>query len=110
MIGKIEIEYHVVERGMTLDCGKFTTFESLGLLEAAKASVAQDWLDKDPEHHSLTGVDLDLKLNNKIVIEYHLIKGTIVVDCGDFTTFESLGLLEAAKALVAGGWLRQDSK
>lgn len=41
----------------------------------------------------------------KILIEYDPVDRTIKITENDFTTFEALGLLEAAKAMISKHWL-----
>jgi hypothetical protein len=47
-------------------------------------------------------------MEKTITITYDVVKGAIALDCDTFTTFETLGLLEAAKVLVAEKWLKNE--
>lgn len=44
---KIVIEYDPINRSVSISENDFTSFEAFGMLEAAKAMIANDWLEKD---------------------------------------------------------------
>lgn len=46
-------------------------------------------------------------MTQKIVIEYDPISRELRISDNDFTTFEALGLLEAAKQMISKGWLEE---
>lgn len=44
-------------------------------------------------------------MKQRIVIEYDPIMRELKITDNDFTTFESFGILEGAKQMIANGWL-----
>lgn len=44
---KIVIKYDAVEKTIQIEENDFTTFEACGILEAAKAMITNDWLEKE---------------------------------------------------------------
>ena len=49
-------------------------------------------------------------MKQKITIEYDPINREISIIENEFTTFEALGILEAAKQMIANGWLSSEEK
>lgn len=41
-----------------------------------------------------------------LTIKYDVLTRDLKIDANDFTTFEAFGVLEAAKAMIADGWIR----
>lgn len=44
-------------------------------------------------------------MEQTITIKYNPINRTLSIVENDFTTFEALGILEAAKAMIASNWI-----
>jgi hypothetical protein len=49
-----------------------------------------------------------VKMEKKILIKYDIITRKLKIDENDFTTFEALGILEAAKAMISNNWLTEE--
>lgn len=47
-------------------------------------------------------------MEQKLTIVYDPINGTLGIAENDFTTFEALGVLEAAKQMIAHNWLKEE--
>lgn len=45
-----------------------------------------------------------------IVIKYNPITKTLEIKENEFTTFEAFGVLEAAKQMIANGWLNEEGQ
>lgn len=46
-------------------------------------------------------------MKQRILIEYDITDRSLKIVENDFTTFESFGILEGAKMMIAGGWLSE---
>lgn len=44
---RIVIEYDPLEKSVAIKENDFTTFEAFGMLEAAKAMISADWIEKE---------------------------------------------------------------
>ena len=49
-------------------------------------------------------------MKQQITLEYDPINRELAITENDFTTFEALGILEAAKQMIANGWLTSDNE
>lgn len=47
-------------------------------------------------------------MNQNILIIYNPITRELEIKENDFTTFEALGVLEAAKAMIENDWLKEE--
>lgn len=47
-------------------------------------------------------------MEQQLVIKYDVTTCTLKIEENDFTTFEALGILEAAKAMISDDWLKED--
>ena len=48
-------------------------------------------------------------MNQTITVVYDPITRTVSISDNDFTTFEAFGVLEAAKQMIAKGWLDDET-
>jgi hypothetical protein len=46
-------------------------------------------------------------MNQRIVIQYNPITKDLEIVENEFSTFEAFGILEAAKQMIANGWLNE---
>ncbi|MCM3598996.1 hypothetical protein M4D55_24985 [Metabacillus idriensis] len=47
-------------------------------------------------------------MEQQLVIKYDITTRILKIEENDFTTFEALGILEAAKAMISDDWLKED--